>query len=202
MKQDKNATRPSGVSRRTVVKGAAWAVPAITVASAVPAMAASKPDIEIDWGSSTACKIPGASFSAFCYNKGYVLWGVFTNNTALDATVTITGITVGNIARCLVGLTDYTTCSPLGTLSFTVGAGLTRYVANFSNSSTDSSSTTVTVDFDYTLTGQTPASSSQSGDVGGSPWQGSCDFPPKAGIDCDDKMDNPLTACGTPCAST
>lgn len=33
--------RPSGVSRRTVVKGAAWAVPAITVATAVPALAAS-----------------------------------------------------------------------------------------------------------------------------------------------------------------
>lgn len=32
---------PSGVSRRTVVKGAAWTVPAVAVASAVPAQAAS-----------------------------------------------------------------------------------------------------------------------------------------------------------------
>lgn len=35
------APGPSGVSRRTVVKGAAWAVPAIAVASSVPALAAS-----------------------------------------------------------------------------------------------------------------------------------------------------------------
>jgi len=202
MNENKSVTpAPSGVSRRTVVKGAAWAVPAIAVASSVPAIAASKPPIEIDWGRSTACKIPGRSFGELCYDKGYVLWGVFTNNTALDATVTITGVTVGQIARCLVGITDYTTCTPLGSFTFTVAAGSTRYIAVFTNSSSDSSSTTVTVKFDYTLTGQTPANSSQSGDVGGDPWQGSCDFPQNAGANCNDKFDDPLTACGTGCAS-
>ena len=35
-------TKPkSGISRRTVVKGTAWAVPAVVVATAAPAMAAS-----------------------------------------------------------------------------------------------------------------------------------------------------------------
>lgn len=36
-----DASAPKGVSRRTVVKGAAWAVPVIAVASAAPAFAAS-----------------------------------------------------------------------------------------------------------------------------------------------------------------
>ncbi len=61
MKQDKNATRPSGVSRRTVVKGAAWAVPAITVASAVPAVAQSGLEDCLQYSlTGDACKWPGA----------------------------------------------------------------------------------------------------------------------------------------------
>ena len=33
----------TGISRRTVVKGAAWAVPAVTLATATPAFAATYP---------------------------------------------------------------------------------------------------------------------------------------------------------------
>lgn len=56
MKHDQSATPgPSGVSRRTVVKGAAWAVPAIAVASSVPAMAASGDVFQIT-GVTVACK--------------------------------------------------------------------------------------------------------------------------------------------------
>lgn len=39
------ASAPKRVTRRTVAKGAAWTVPAIAVAGAAPAMAASPPDV-------------------------------------------------------------------------------------------------------------------------------------------------------------
>jgi hypothetical protein len=50
-----------GVSRRTVTKAMAWAVPVIAIASPVPAFAASggPPDVAVG----TACKLPGASAS-------------------------------------------------------------------------------------------------------------------------------------------
>ncbi|GGN08728.1 hypothetical protein GCM10009721_40720 [Terrabacter tumescens] len=48
-----------GVSRRTVTRGAAWSVPAVVVASAAPAIAASGPSPTNAVG--TACKLPGNS---------------------------------------------------------------------------------------------------------------------------------------------
>lgn len=192
------------INRRTVAKGIAWSVPAVAIAGAAPAFAVTRqPPIEVDFGESSACKIPGASYGAQCYNKGYVLWGVFTNNTTLDATVTITSLATGAVNRCLVGLVDYLTCTPVGSFTFTIAAGQTRYIAVYGNSSTDSASTSVTVGLSYTLTGQDPATSSQTGTMQGSPWQGgSCDFPANAGVACNDKSDTPLTACGTPCSLT
>ena len=92
MKQDKNATRPSGVSRRTVVKGAAWAVPAITVASAVPAVAASGPPPGLILG--VACKNPGNSCAS--RPKGYTVGATLTNTSSLDVYVyAVTYTTVG-----------------------------------------------------------------------------------------------------------
>ncbi|GAA6524420.1 hypothetical protein [Intrasporangium sp. DVR] len=49
-----------GVSRRTLVKGAAWAVPAVPIIVAAPAHAASPECIQITLGQS-ACKWPGAT---------------------------------------------------------------------------------------------------------------------------------------------
>ncbi len=64
MNENKSVTPgPSGVSRRTVVKGAAWAVPAIAVASSVPAMAAS-PCVSFSYAAG-ACKDPGNPFGYF-----------------------------------------------------------------------------------------------------------------------------------------
>jgi len=58
-----NPTTPStsGVSRRTIVKGAAWAVPVITVASAVPAMAASQCN-QFTLDDANSCKTSGNPF--------------------------------------------------------------------------------------------------------------------------------------------
>lgn len=81
--------RPSGVSRRTVVKGAAWAVPAITVASAVPAYAASG---DITLIQTNACKSPGNSCKTF--KKGYIFTFTATNTYACKITVTSALFTV------------------------------------------------------------------------------------------------------------
>jgi hypothetical protein len=48
----------AGISRRTVVKGAAWSVPAIAVAGAAPAMAVSGGLVSF---TGQACKLPGNS---------------------------------------------------------------------------------------------------------------------------------------------
>ena len=62
------------ISRRTVVKAAAWTVPIITVGAAAPAMAATfVPVLEFD---GRACKLPGGSNDI---DKGYVL-GLAVNN--------------------------------------------------------------------------------------------------------------------------
>ncbi|WP_150132607.1 hypothetical protein [Intrasporangium calvum] len=55
-----------GVSRRTLVKGAAWAVPAVPIIVAAPAHAASPECIQITLGNN-ACKWPGAT-NYYSYN--------------------------------------------------------------------------------------------------------------------------------------
>ncbi len=74
MTNKSDRTNPqSGISRRTVVAGTAWAVPAIVVASAAPAMAASGPVVL----TGRACKGPGNGANT----KDYYL-EVILNNTS------------------------------------------------------------------------------------------------------------------------
>ena len=78
-------------SRRSVVKGAAWAVPAVVVAGAAPTVAASAGFLTL---TGNACKLPGESQSTF---KGYVFEAVSNNVTGpqpRDAIVEITSINV------------------------------------------------------------------------------------------------------------
>ena len=75
----------SGVSRRTVVKGTAWAVPAVVVAPAAPAMAAS-PCLTATFGGNS-CKQPGNP-----NGYGYRLEICLTNSCSSPVTVTITRI--------------------------------------------------------------------------------------------------------------
>jgi len=60
MTEIENAPEPSGVSRRTVTKAMAWAVPAIAIATPVPASAASPCTPVISFGG-RSCKCPGQS---------------------------------------------------------------------------------------------------------------------------------------------
>jgi len=86
---------PKSISRRRVVAGAAWSVPAVMVASAAPAVAASKGPIEF---TGRACKLPGQSSSIF---KGYVFELEVDNvlgRDPYDSVTVITGVTVNGIA--------------------------------------------------------------------------------------------------------
>ena len=178
------------ISRRTVAKGAAWSVPAVLIAKSTPALAASPP-IVIDFGDSTACKLPGNSWGSAGYNKGYVLWGQFVNT--LDTTVSfrVTDIVVGGVDQCLVGVTDPSLASPCPPQTIdciTLAPGQEKVYGVFSNASTDSSSTDVAVTVEYWVnesscgaagSGQTGVTS---GSVVGQSWTtpqggGSCKFP-------------------------
>jgi hypothetical protein len=85
--------KSAGISRRTVTKAMAWAVPAIAIAAPIPAFAASgeKPTITHD----PACKAPGGSVvcdDGTRFKFGYGVPVHITNNDAVD--VYITGITL------------------------------------------------------------------------------------------------------------
>jgi hypothetical protein len=203
MAQAGDAEQPDGISRRTVLKGAAWSVPAIMVATQLPAFAQTgTPDITIDFGRSTACKIPGNSWREQCFNKGYVLWARIINNTGGTAYLTgVNFMSVGGVTQCVVGFAvPSVSCSTL-VPCVEVGAGET-IVAIYSNAATDSASNEVIVNLDYNTTGcgdDTLESGPLSGTVTGSPWPntqgGSCQFPPNA---CPDGR-TPPNICGSAC---
>lgn len=110
-------TRRAGVSRRSVVKGAAWAVPAVAVASAAPAMAASKGPISF---TGKACKLPGNSGDVY---KGYVFELISNNEknkNPLDAVTVVTDVKIDGVSVGF-GVYDKTahascSCGPCGSV--------------------------------------------------------------------------------------
>lgn len=99
---------PTGVSRRTVTKAMAWAVPAIAIATPAPAFAASPGIINFTGG---GCKLPGNSQSTF---KGYAFRMSATNTTASPITVTITSITLNGEDLGGSTVINLATCTNLG----------------------------------------------------------------------------------------
>ncbi len=92
-------TENQGLSRRTLAKGAAWAVPVVGIAAAVPAMAASK---EVN---TCGCKDPGNPFK---YRMQYCF---VNNNPTGIIEVQLTGFTVNggtliNFASTQGGITS------------------------------------------------------------------------------------------------
>ena len=82
-------TKPKpGISRRTVVKGTAWAVPAVVVASAAPAMAAGASQCLTATFGGGSCKQPGTGQNNF----GFKLKICFTNTCSAPVTITVTKI--------------------------------------------------------------------------------------------------------------
>ena len=95
--------QPSGVSRRTVTKAMAWAVPAVAVATAVPAYAGASRDFVEFTGQ--ACKDPGGGTSKYYYFEV-----VITNSTGSDLVVDFTDVEVNGVPGDASSITpgDYT----------------------------------------------------------------------------------------------
>jgi hypothetical protein len=108
---DQRSTPPS---RRSVVKGAAWSVPAIIAAAPAPAIAASIGALSF---TGSACKLPGNSSDTY---KGYVFELVATNTGApgaVDTVTVITGVTVDGVIEpsfAVVAKNDPCSCSSCG----------------------------------------------------------------------------------------
>lgn len=79
------------INRRTVAKGIAWSVPAVAVAGAAPAFAASPGFVQF---TGNACKEPGNSIPGVPDSKQYYVELVITNQTAVVLNITFDGATV------------------------------------------------------------------------------------------------------------
>jgi hypothetical protein len=93
---------PSGVSRRTVTKAMAWAVPVLAVSAAVPAYAASQINFQLN---GAGCKLPGNSNGIY---KGYAFALIITNNSTVPITINILDISLNGTdlgTSALVNLT-------------------------------------------------------------------------------------------------
>ncbi|MEW1954426.1 hypothetical protein [Terrabacter sp. NPDC080008] len=107
-----DALASDGPTRRTVVKGAAWAMPAVVVAAPAPTVAASTGALHF---SGAACKLPGSATDAY---KGYVFELIASSSGNPTNTVTvITGVTVNGVPEPKFALSVRSgscTCSTCG----------------------------------------------------------------------------------------
>jgi len=141
-----------GVTRRTVTKAMAWAVPAIAIAAPVPAFAgASQGTIQL---TGENCKLPGASVGSFI--DGAVFLMTITNTTAQSSTISITSVVRGaavqsgaqvNVVK--VGPGTQTGCCTLLSTTFTVDANSSATYALITSDWGNSASNDVSVN--YTL---------------------------------------------------
>jgi len=157
-----------GISRRTVVAGTAWAVPAIVVASAAPAMAVSGPVVL----SGTACKGPGQS-GGFAF--AYYFQVTLTNNTNSSQTYTFNSITINGSQPPLTSITPS---------SVTVAPQTVTVVTLLAQGSTNSANGTAVLAY-------------MIGVVPGTTQATIADFPPIQGAQCQltypSRTDTPIT---------
>lgn len=92
---ESESQQPGGVSRRTVTKAMAWAVPVIAVAAPIPAFAASQGIVSF---TGRGCKDPGNSIPGNPGSKAYFVELTITNTTNAQITVTFLSATVNNVA--------------------------------------------------------------------------------------------------------
>lgn len=84
-----NGESTGGISRRTVTKAMAWAVPAIAVAAPIPAFASSG---AVTITSAGACKAPGSGKNCAAWDKGYVVGFDVNNSHTHSITVTFSNL--------------------------------------------------------------------------------------------------------------
>ncbi|KJL31164.1 hypothetical protein [Microbacterium azadirachtae] len=131
--------QPKGVSRRTVTKAMAWAVPAVALAAPIPAFAVSGPPPQINAGA--ACKSPGNSCSTF--PKGYNVPAT-VHNPDPTKTIWITAITITNNTT---GIALSPASSPALPIQINPGATI-----NVVFQAKSSNSANVTGSFDFNIT--------------------------------------------------
>jgi hypothetical protein len=168
-------------SRRTVVKGAAWAVPAVAVAASTPASAASPEPPEIDFGQSQLCKLPGNSAAEKCFNKGYVAFLVFDNteNTEDYTVCSVDAIFKGDDDLCIVGISDAETACGTFADEIVIPGGEELTIAVWTNGNDESAGGMFSVTFTGSFDGcATPEQDTQTGNLVGAAWPdngvGSC----------------------------
>ncbi len=98
----------TSVSRRTVARGAAWAVPVVAVGAAAPAMAASKEFLTF---TGNACKLPGNSDSVY---KGYVFELVANNPYPDNVALVVTSVKIGGVVESVYGVKTLGGCTDCG----------------------------------------------------------------------------------------
>lgn len=110
----------AGLSRRTVMKGAAWSVPVVMVATAAPAMASSPGFVDF---LGTACKYPGNSNKD--YPKAYKFDMVSNNSQPFPVLIVVKAFSVsganlqGKQYLDIVPAQGSTTCAPTCTPDLT-----------------------------------------------------------------------------------
>ncbi|NUO91089.1 MAG: hypothetical protein HOQ18_09755 [Dermatophilaceae bacterium] len=148
MTQTDSSAAPK-VRRRAVVKGAAWATPAVMVAAAAPTAAASAPIVP-SFEPGTFCKHSGKP-------KYYHAVFCFKNTTLSPITVSL-----GNLVINDVGMQANVSEGGHFATSFTVAAGLSRCMYVDAGEFSDSANGTATLFFTYSF-GSSSVSDSVSG---------------------------------------
>ena len=148
------STAPQGLTRRTLSKGAAWAVPVIAVVTPTHAMAVSNGVVTL---TGQNCKLPGSSS---VYNNGAVYLATISNTTNAAININIIDFTRGTATTTIVGVVKLSTL-PSGDAccvdltagaddTFTIPANTTGTYAiitsDFSNSANNSVSLRYNVD--------------------------------------------------------
>ena len=131
-----------GVRRRAIVKGAAWATPAVMVAAAAPTAAAS-PVIVPTFSPGTFCKHPGNP-------KFYHLVICFENNSASIVPVTLDTLAIGATVK-----PAFVSIGGAQTQSFTVAAGQSRCLYVDAGTYDNSANGAAVLEFSYIFGGAT-----------------------------------------------
>ncbi|WP_207555900.1 hypothetical protein [Intrasporangium flavum] len=159
-------------SRRTVVRGAAWATPVVLVAAAAPTVAASVTVALKLTGS--GCKLPGNSNDLV---KGYVFGITILNSGTVAADIVLTSIKIDGDSLGVneVLIQDADSCAIVGS-QFQVAAGSPRNIALYTRNYTKSQAGTLTLTYTYDPVGPSPAVTPPAitATVTGSTWNGGC----------------------------
>jgi hypothetical protein len=159
-------------SRRTVVRGAAWATPVVLVAAAAPTVAASV-TVALRLAG-TGCKLPGNSNDLL---KGYVFGVQLINSGTAAADVTLTSLSIDGDDLGVAGflILDADTCAQVGG-QFQVPPSTVKSLALYTRDYTKSQAGTLTLTYTYDPVGPLPAVTPPpiTAAVTGSTWNGGC----------------------------